>query len=37
MPDPERTPFFSFRNVPLWVGAFLAGVFGLLMVFGAGL
>ena len=29
----DRTPFFSPRNVPLWVGLFLAGVFVCLAVF----
>lgn len=27
----ERTTFFSPRNVPLWVGLFLAGVFAVLI------
>lgn len=28
----DRTSFFSPRNVPLWVGLFLAGVFAVLMI-----
>jgi hypothetical protein len=30
MDDPQKTPFLSPRNVPLWVGLFLVAVFAIL-------
>lgn len=32
MTDPDRAPFFSGRNVPLWIGVILAVVVAGLMV-----
>lgn len=32
MRDTDRDPFFSVRNIPLWVGVFLAGVIAVLAI-----
>lgn len=32
MNSKDRAPFFSARNIPLWVGVFLAGVIAVLAI-----
>lgn len=32
MPDPDKTPFLSLRNVPLWMGLAIAGVVAAMVI-----